>query len=151
VKGRLIVVGLGSSGTFATALGLFASLAVRQAYALGGSYNTTAATQASTAGQGQRAKLEQGLDGEKLVPTNGEANCSERIGLAHPILNARAARRRLLQRGAGPRRTTMAYDHGVAARLRAALMRARPQALIDERKTFGGIALLLDGSIAWGC
>ncbi|PCC75739.1 hypothetical protein SAMN02745121_00280 [Nannocystis exedens] len=41
VKGRLIVVGLGSSGTLATALGLFAGLAVRQAYALGGSYNTS--------------------------------------------------------------------------------------------------------------
>ncbi|MCY1062150.1 hypothetical protein [Nannocystis sp. SCPEA4] len=41
VKGRLIVVGLGSSGTLATALGLFASLAVRQAYALGGSYNAS--------------------------------------------------------------------------------------------------------------
>jgi hypothetical protein len=44
----------------------------------------------------------------------------------------------------------MPYDQGVAARLRAAVMRARPQALIDERKMFGGIALLLDGSIAWG-
>ncbi|MBZ5708113.1 TfoX/Sxy family protein [Nannocystis pusilla] len=44
----------------------------------------------------------------------------------------------------------MPYDQGVAARLRAAVMRARPQALIDERKMFGGLALLLDGSIAWG-
>ncbi len=44
----------------------------------------------------------------------------------------------------------MPYDQGVAARLRAAVMRARPQVLIDERKMFGGIALLLDGSIAWG-
>jgi TfoX/Sxy family transcriptional regulator of competence genes len=44
----------------------------------------------------------------------------------------------------------MPYDHGVASRLRTAVMRAGPQGLVEERKMFGGIALLLDGSIAWG-
>lgn len=44
----------------------------------------------------------------------------------------------------------MPYDHGVANRLRTAVMRAGPQGLVEERKMFGGIALLLDGSIAWG-
>ncbi|PCC73913.1 TfoX N-terminal domain-containing protein [Nannocystis exedens] len=44
----------------------------------------------------------------------------------------------------------MPYDHGVASRLRTAVMRAGPQGLVEERKMFGGVALLLDGSIAWG-
>jgi len=44
----------------------------------------------------------------------------------------------------------MPYDHGVANRLRTAVMRARPDGLIDERKMFGGLALLLEGSMAWG-
>lgn len=44
----------------------------------------------------------------------------------------------------------MPYDQGVASRLRTAVMRAGPQGLVEERKMFGGIALLLDGSIAWG-
>ena len=44
----------------------------------------------------------------------------------------------------------MPYDHGVADRLRTAVMRAGPQGPVEERKMFGGIALMLGGSIAWG-
>ncbi|MDC0723756.1 TfoX/Sxy family protein [Nannocystis bainbridge] len=44
----------------------------------------------------------------------------------------------------------MPYDQGAAKRLRTAVMRAGPRGLIEERKMFGGIALLVDGSIAWG-
>ena len=44
----------------------------------------------------------------------------------------------------------MPYDQGAATRLRTAVMRAGPQALVEERKMFGGLALLLDGRMAWG-
>ena len=44
----------------------------------------------------------------------------------------------------------MAYDAQIAARLRDAFMRANPAGTIDERKMFGGVSLLLDGSMACG-
>ena len=44
----------------------------------------------------------------------------------------------------------MAFDAHLADRLRAAISRARPGELVDERKMFGGLALLLDGSMACG-
>lgn len=44
----------------------------------------------------------------------------------------------------------MSYDEGVARRLRAAVIRARPTEPVDERKMFGGIALLLGGNMACG-
>lgn len=44
----------------------------------------------------------------------------------------------------------MAYDERVAGRLRAAVLRARPAEPVDERKMFGGVALLLGGSMACG-
>jgi TfoX/Sxy family transcriptional regulator of competence genes len=44
----------------------------------------------------------------------------------------------------------MAYDEGVATRLRTAVMRAGPEGLVEERKMFGGLVLLLDGSMACG-
>lgn len=44
----------------------------------------------------------------------------------------------------------MAYDEGVADRLRRAMIRAEPGAPVDERKMFGGIALLVGGSMCCG-
>ncbi len=44
----------------------------------------------------------------------------------------------------------MPYDEGVARRLRAAVLRARPAEPVDERKMFGGVALLLGGNMACG-
>lgn len=44
----------------------------------------------------------------------------------------------------------MAYDAQIAERLRSAMIRVGPDGLIDERKMFGGVALLLDGSMACG-
>lgn len=44
----------------------------------------------------------------------------------------------------------MAYDEGVAARLRSAMLRARPAEPVDERKMFGGVALMVGGNMACG-
>lgn len=44
----------------------------------------------------------------------------------------------------------MPYDPHVADRLRTAVLRAGPDEPIDERKMFGGVALLLRGSMACG-
>lgn len=46
----------------------------------------------------------------------------------------------------------MAYDESLAERLRSALLRTSPRdgEQIDERKMFGGIALLLDNCMACG-
>lgn len=44
----------------------------------------------------------------------------------------------------------MAYDESTARRLRAALLRAHPAEPIDERKMFGGLALLAGGNMACG-
>ncbi len=44
----------------------------------------------------------------------------------------------------------MAYDEGVADRLRSALLRARPKDPVDERKMFGGIALMVGGNMCCG-
>jgi TfoX/Sxy family transcriptional regulator of competence genes len=46
----------------------------------------------------------------------------------------------------------MAYDPTTAERLRSAVLRTRPEGReqIAERKMFGGIALLLDGSMCCG-
>jgi hypothetical protein len=44
----------------------------------------------------------------------------------------------------------MAYDAEIAERLRDAVMRVGPAGVVDERKMFGGVALLLDGSIVQG-
>lgn len=44
----------------------------------------------------------------------------------------------------------MAFDAHLADRLRAAISRASPGEPVDERKMFGGLALLLDGSMACG-
>jgi TfoX/Sxy family transcriptional regulator of competence genes len=44
----------------------------------------------------------------------------------------------------------MAYDAEIAERLRDAVMRVGPAGVVDERKMFGGVALLLDGSMACG-
>jgi TfoX/Sxy family transcriptional regulator of competence genes len=46
----------------------------------------------------------------------------------------------------------MAHDESLARRLRSALLRTTPEGheAIDERKMFGGLALLLDGSMCCG-
>jgi TfoX/Sxy family transcriptional regulator of competence genes len=44
----------------------------------------------------------------------------------------------------------MAHDEAVARRLRSALVRARPAEPVDERKMFGGLALMVGGSMACG-
>lgn len=44
----------------------------------------------------------------------------------------------------------MPHDERVAARLRAAVLRAGPSEPVDERKMFGGIALMLADSMACG-
>lgn len=44
----------------------------------------------------------------------------------------------------------MAYDEETARRLRAALLRAQPDGAIEERKMFGGLALLAGGNMACG-
>lgn len=45
---------------------------------------------------------------------------------------------------------TVPYDERVAERLRAALIRARPAEPVDERKMFGGLALMVGGNMACG-
>lgn len=44
----------------------------------------------------------------------------------------------------------MAHDETVARRLRSALLRARPAEPVDERKMFGGLALMVGGNMACG-
>jgi TfoX/Sxy family transcriptional regulator of competence genes len=44
----------------------------------------------------------------------------------------------------------MPYEERVAARLRAAVLRAGPAEPVDERKMFGGVALMLAGNMACG-
>ncbi len=44
----------------------------------------------------------------------------------------------------------MAFDTHLADRLRTAILRARPDEPVDERKMFGGLALMLGGSMACG-
>ncbi len=44
----------------------------------------------------------------------------------------------------------MPYDEDLAVRLRGAVLRVGPGASIAERKMFGGITLMLDGSMACG-
>ena len=44
----------------------------------------------------------------------------------------------------------MPYDVRLAERLRAAVIRARPAEPVDERKMFGGLALMLGGNMACG-
>lgn len=44
----------------------------------------------------------------------------------------------------------MPYDEHVADRLRTALLRTPTDRPLDEKKMFGGIAVLLDGSMACG-
>lgn len=44
----------------------------------------------------------------------------------------------------------MPYDHTTADRLRTALLRVPTDAPIDERKMFGGLAIMVGGSMACG-
>lgn len=44
----------------------------------------------------------------------------------------------------------MPYDHAIAERLRDAMMKAAPAGIIEERKMFGGLTLMLDGSMVCG-
>jgi hypothetical protein len=44
----------------------------------------------------------------------------------------------------------MAYEERVAERLRAAVLRAGPAEPVDEKKMFGGVALMVGGNMACG-